>query len=139
MPNVDVILMRDSNFLAQIKTGGDGRASVRVGRGLLTLSIHQTGYTPIEQVVDTRSITEPVLDIKVVSVPRVQETVSVQASTEDISEQTSSPGESIKPEEANESPLRPLTLTDALPLVPGVVVALNAKSRLRVLERCIAP
>jgi hypothetical protein len=127
MPNVDIILMRDSTFLAQIKTGGDGRASVRVGRGLLTLSVHQTGYAPIEQVVDTRSISEPVLDIKIVSVLRVQETVNVQASTEDISEQTSSPGESIKPEEANESPLRPLTLTDALPLVPGVVVALNGQ------------
>src|SRR5258708_23128257 len=29
MPNVDVILMRDSNFLAQIKTGGHGRVSCR--------------------------------------------------------------------------------------------------------------
>jgi len=127
MPNVDVILMRDSTFLAQTKTGGDGRASVRVGRGLLILSVHQTGYAHIERVVDTRSTSEPVLDIKIVSVPRVQETVSVQASTEDISEQTSSPGESIKPDEANESPLRPITLTDALPLVPGVVVALNGQ------------
>ena len=130
MPNVEVILMRESNSLARIKTGADGRASVRVGRGLLTLSIHQAGYTPVEQVVDTRSVSGSVLDIKIVSVPRIQETVSVQASTEDITEQTSSPGESIKPQEANESPLRPLTLTDALPLVPGVVVALNGQTQI---------
>ncbi|MBB5060863.1 hypothetical protein HDF16_005599 [Granulicella aggregans] len=127
MQNVDVFLMKDNTFLALLKTAADGRASVRVGRGLFTLSIHQTDYAPIAQVVDTRSIVEPVLDIKIVSVPRVQETVSVQASTQDITEQTSSPAESIKPEEANESPLRPLTLTDALPLVPGVVVALNGQ------------
>jgi len=130
MPNVEVILMRESNSLARIKTGADGRASVRVGRGQLTLSIHQAGYTPVEQVVDTRSVSGSVLDIKIVSVPRIQETVSVQASTEDITEQTSSPGESIKPQEANESPLRPLTLTDALPLVPGVVVALNGQTQI---------
>jgi hypothetical protein len=130
MPNIDVILMRDSNILAQVKTGADGRASVRVGRGLLTVSIRPTGYTAVEQLVDTRSISGPALDIKMVSVPRVQETVSVQASTEDITDQTSSPGESIKSQEANESPLRPLTLTDALPLIPGIVLAPNGQTQI---------
>src|SRR3984885_17140 len=130
MPNVDVILVRDGNFLAQAKTGADGRALVRAGRGLLTLSIHQAGYTPVEQVVDTRSISGSVLEVKIVPVPQVQETVNVQATAEDITEQTSSPDESIKPREANESPLRPLTLTDALPLIPGVVVALNGQTQI---------
>ncbi len=120
LPDVNIVLMRDGKLVAGLKTGADGRASVRVGQGLLTVSIHQTGYLPVEEVVDTRTSSRSVVDIKLVPVPHAQETVNVDASNEDITEQTSSPGEQIKPQEANESPLRPLTLTDALPLVPGV-------------------
>src|SRR5882757_8637638 len=123
MPDVDGVLMRQGKLLARMKTGADGRASARVSLGLVTISIHQTGYMPVEQVVDTRSMPDSVLEIKVVPIPQAHETVNVQATTDDLSEQSSSPGASIKPEEANESPLRPITLTDALPVVPGVVRA----------------
>jgi len=130
MPDVDVVLMRQGKLLARMKTGADGRASARVSRGLVTISVHQIGYMPVEQVVDTRSVAEPVLEIKVVPIPQAHETVNVQGTTEDLSEQSSSPGASIKPEEANESPLRPITLTDALPLVPGVVRAPNGQTQI---------
>jgi hypothetical protein len=66
-----------------------------------------------------------------VPVPHAQETVNVDASNEDITEQNSSPGEQIKPQEASESPLRPLTLTDALPLVPGIVLAPNGQTQIQ--------
>src|SRR5579859_1628304 len=128
MPNVDISLMRAGKLLAQMKTGADGRASARVDEGPLTISIHQTGYMPVEEVVDTRSM--PVIEIRLVPAPQARETVTVQATNEDITEQTSSPGESIKPQDANESPLRPLTLTDALPLVPGVVRAPNGQTQI---------
>jgi hypothetical protein len=130
MPDVDVTLMRDGKPLARMKTGADGRASVRVGRGLLTLSIHQKGYIPVDQIVDTRTMSGSVFEIKITQVLQAHETVNVQATTEDITEQASSPGESIKPQEANESPPRPLTLTDALPLVPGVVLAPNGQTQI---------
>jgi hypothetical protein len=128
LPNVGVYLMRDGKLLSQMRTGTDGRASVRVIKGLLTVSIHQTGYISVAQVVDTRSASE--LDIKLVPIPQAQETVNVRATNEDITEQTSSPSASIKPQEANESPLRPLTLTDALPLVPGVVLAPDGQTQI---------
>jgi outer membrane receptor for ferrienterochelin and colicin len=131
LPEVDVDLMRNGKLLAGMKTGADGRASVRVSPGILTLSIHQTGYLPVEEVIDTRTLAGSVVDIKLVPVPHAQETVNVDATNEDITEQTSSPGEQIKPQEANESPLRPLTLTDALPLVPGVVLAPNGQTQIQ--------
>src|SRR5882762_3585274 len=130
MPNVEVVLIREGKLLTRMKTGADGRASVRASRGLITLSIHQSGYIPVEQVADTRSMTKPVLEIKLTPLLQAHETVNVQAITEDLSEQSSSPGESIKPAEANESPIRPLTLTDALPLVPGVVRAPNGQTQI---------
>jgi hypothetical protein len=126
--DVSVNLMGDGKLLAQMKTGADGRASVRVPRGILTVSIHQTGYLPVEQDVDTRSTSE--VEVKLAPAPQAHETVNVQASNEDITEQSSSPGASIKPEEVNESPLRPLTLTDTLPLVPGVVRAPNGQTQI---------
>ncbi len=130
IPDVDVVLMREGKLIARMKTGVDGRASVRVGPGLLTLSIHQNGYIPVDRVVDTQSMSGSVFEIKIMRVLQAHETVNVQATTEDITEQTSSPGESIKPQEANESPVRPLTLTDALPLVPGVVLAPNGQTQI---------
>ena len=104
---------------------------VRLGPGQYTVTIRQAGYTPIKQVVDIRSIQAPVLEVKVVLIPQTQETVSVEANDEEIAEQASSPGESIKPKEANESPLRPLTLTAALPLVPGVVLPPNGQTQIQ--------
>jgi hypothetical protein len=130
MPGVEVVLMRDGNLLARIKTGADGRASSRVGRGLVTISIHQAGYIPVGQVVDIQSKTEPVVEVRLTPIPLAHETVTVQATTDDLSEQTSSPGGSIKPAEANESPSRPVTLTDALPLVPGIVRAPNGQTQI---------
>src|SRR5580704_4150551 len=131
LPDVDVDLMRDGKLLAGMKTRADGRASVLVKQGVFTVSIHQTGYLPVEQVIDTRTIAGSVVAIKLLPVPHAQETVNVDATNEDVTEQTSSPGEQIKPQEANESPLRPLTLTDALPLVPGVVLAPNGQTQIQ--------
>jgi hypothetical protein len=131
LPDVNVDLMKKGKLLARMKTGVDGRASLRVSRGAHTVSIHQTGYLPVEQVVDTRTLLGSVVEIKLVPVPHAQETVNVDATNEDITEQTSSPGEQLKPQEANESPLRPLTLTDALPLVPGVVLAPNGQTQIQ--------
>jgi hypothetical protein len=48
LPNVNVDLMRNGKLLAGLKTGADGRASVRVSQGLFTVSIHQTGYLPVK-------------------------------------------------------------------------------------------
>jgi hypothetical protein len=128
LPGAEVDFIKDGKLLVQIKTGADGRASVRVSRGFVTVSIRQTGYLPVEQLVDTRSTSE--LEVKLTLAPHAEQTVNVQANNEDIREQTSSPGAVLKPEEANESPLRPLTLTDALPLVPGVVLAPNGQTQI---------
>lgn len=108
LPNVSVAFMKDGVLVVQRKTGADGRASARVPRGLIALSIRQTGYVPVVQVVDTRSTSE--LEVNLTPVPRPQETVNVQATNEDITEQTSSPGASpiISPMEVFQEPLKPI-------------------------------
>src|SRR6267154_3394997 len=46
LPDVNVDLLRNGKLLAELKTGDDGRASIRVSQGVVTGSIHQTGYLP---------------------------------------------------------------------------------------------
>lgn len=128
IPSVGIDLLARGQLMTHLKTGANGKVSVRVSPGAVTVSIHQAGFLPIDQVVDTRTTSE--VEIGLVSTPQTQETVNVQANNEDITTQTSSPGTSIKPAEANESPLRPLTLTDALPLVPGVVLGPNGQTQI---------
>jgi hypothetical protein len=139
MPDVDVVLMRDGKLLARMKTGTAGRASVRVGPGPLSLSIHQNGYIPVDQVVDHRSMSGSVLEIKIERVLQAHETVNVQATTEDITEQTSSPASRSSLRKPMKAHYGPLTLTDALPLVPGIVLAPNGKLRSKGPGRCTAP
>jgi hypothetical protein len=62
MPDVDVVPMRQGKLLARMKTGADGRASARVSRGLVTISIHQTGYMPVEQLVDNTPDALPIFE-----------------------------------------------------------------------------
>jgi hypothetical protein len=70
VPDVIVILMKDGKLLDQVKSGADGRASVLLSQGLITISIHQAGYMPVDQVVDTRSTSEPVVEITLAPVPQ---------------------------------------------------------------------
>jgi len=127
---VDIIVTRDGKVLDRMRSGTDGRASTQVSTGPLIVSIHQNGYIPIDQAVDPASVPEHLVEIRLLPTPQAHETVNVQASNEDITEQSSSAGALIKPEEANESPLRPLTLSDTLPLVPGVVRAPNGQTQI---------
>lgn len=131
IPDAAVLLMKEDQVFTRTKTGADGHALVRLGSGQYSVTIHRAGYTPVEQVVDIRSMPGPVLDVKVTLFPQTQETVTVEANQEEITNQSSSPEESIKPQEANESPLRPLTLTGALPLIPGVVLAPNCQTQIQ--------
>lgn len=128
IPGVAIDVLSNEKIVAHAQTGEDGKATVKVRQGLVAVSIHQPGFIPIHQLVDMQSMSE--LEIRLDPLPQAQETVNVQASNEDITEQTSSPATSIKAAEANESPLRPLTLTDALPLVPGVVLAPNGQTQI---------
>ena len=131
MPGVEIVLMKGNQVLSRTKTGADGHTSVRLSQGQYTLTIRQPGYTPTDRVIDTGSMLGPVLEVKVALVPQTQETVTVEANDDEITSQSSSPGESIKPREANETPLRPLTLTDALPLIPGIVLAPNGQTQIQ--------
>lgn len=119
----EAVLSRNNEILARMVTGTDGQGSVHVSSGLLHVVVHRSGYIPVDETVDIRSISEQILEIKLVPVPQAQESVTVKANTPSISEETSSPGAEIKPVEAANNPSHPLTLTDALPLLPGVVRA----------------
>ena len=86
------------------------------------LAISKPGFESLAQsfVIDPR-ITPA--EIEFMLIPKLERTdrVEVQASAGVEVEQTSSVGTTLKPEEMKSLPSRPATVTDTLPLVPGVV------------------
>lgn len=125
---VEVTLLRNGKRLAEFRTDSHGDGSVRITNGSLTISIRQPGMIPVDQGVTVSG--DIAYKIDLLQNLRAEESVTVQATGDEITDQTSSPGAAIKPEEANESPLRPLTVTDALPLIPGVVQAPNGQTQI---------
>lgn len=119
----EVLVSEDNQSVARLLTDANGQVAIHLKRGVIYISIHRAGYLTINETVDTDAISGHTLKVQLVQMPQTQETVTVQATTPSIAEETSSPGTEIKPVEAIDTPSHPLTLTDALPLVPGVVRA----------------
>jgi hypothetical protein len=77
------------------------------------------GYLPASAVV---SQPDPeIVDIALAKSTQVQQTVSVQASSQNPLTESSSSAATLPVDDAKLTPLRPSTLVDALPLVPGVI------------------
>ena len=118
----DILVQLNGASAVHAITGADGLARLRFEPGVATISIHRDGYLPFDKKIDTRNTSDHVVELQLTPAPHVQETVTVESGGDQgITQQHSSPETEIKPKEAVESPLRPTTLTDALPLVPGVV------------------
>ncbi len=119
----EILVSEDNQPSAQLLTDANGKGTMRLKWGTLHISAHRSGYISVQETIDAETIPEHILRLQLAQTPQINETVTVQATIPSIAEETSSPGTEIKPVEAKDTPSQPLTLTDALPLVPGVVRA----------------
>src|SRR5258708_2941614 len=80
------------------------------------------GFEPLAQSVSCDS-TATTAEIEFTMIPKIErvEKVEVQASASVEGEQTSSTATTLNPQDVKSLPSRPATVTDTLPLVPGVV------------------
>jgi|GEM_PF-3390537 len=90
--------------------------------GEYELTTSKPGFEPLAQsvIIDPHKTTT---EIEFTLIPKLEriDRVEVQASASVEAEQTSSTGTTLRPEEMKLLPSRPATVTDTLPLVPGVV------------------
>ncbi|GAC1700617.1 MAG: hypothetical protein NVS9B4_02340 [Candidatus Acidiferrum sp.] len=90
--------------------------------GEYELTVSKAGFEPLAQFVSCYSAAKTT-EIEFTMIPKIErvETVEVQATASVETEQTSSVETNLKPQEVRSLPYRPATVTDTLPLVPGVV------------------
>ena len=99
-----------------------GRASVRceIPRPC-TVVVSMDGYNRVQIPVESGESTDSTLQIEMSKLVQHEETVTVQANAESPIATSKSSESKLPVAEATASPLRPATLIDALPLVPGVI------------------
>jgi hypothetical protein len=114
------------------RNGADVRAGVTDDKGKLVfpciaageyeLTVSKAGFEPLAQSVSCDS-TATTAEIEFTMIPKIErvEKVEVQASASVEGEQTSSTATTLNPQDVKSLPSRPATVTDTLPLVPGVV------------------
>jgi hypothetical protein len=91
------------------------------GRYLLTVS--KKGYLTAESTLEVKSDSPAEIDVTLTSVALSQQDITVRETSPDPVFQESSVPVSLTPTQAKQTPSKPATLTEALPLVPGVVRA----------------
>ena len=120
VPAVRVELKAGDAAAISLDTGEDGRAVfLELRPAKYHLSLAQKGFEPIERDLDLTPGVSLKLELTLVpALERTQIEVKGQGSAV---EQGSSPANAISGQLVKEMPTRPATVSDALPLIPGVV------------------
>lgn len=110
-------------ILVTSTTSSDGKATVACsGTKECLISFEAAGYLPLHLTVSRAEIaTGTVLEVVLSSARTEEQTVTVNASATSPVIEPAGNQSSLKVEEAKTSALRPATLLDTLPLVPGVI------------------
>jgi hypothetical protein len=122
LPSVIVEAASPAGIACRTITDNQGRGTLR-GCGdhsrTLHISAHLQGYIAAAADINTKDATN--LEITLTSAVEVQQSVTVQSSPQDPLAEGSSSETKLPVADAKYSPLRPSTVIEALPLVPGVI------------------
>jgi hypothetical protein len=106
-------------------TDAAGKATLTVNLlGTYSLKISKTGSLATETALEVRegnAAQEIDVDVVLSTAALSQQRVEVKGEASNPITETSSAPQTLSPEQAKDTPLRPATLVDALPLVPGIV------------------
>lgn len=114
---------RQGRVVASGTTDAAGRMSLTVsGAGSYRLSISKKGYFKTEVTVEiTPDGPAPEVDAVLPRHELSEQSITVQGTAANPVTESSASQSTLAPEQAKNVPFKPATLTDALPLVPGVV------------------
>ena len=124
----------DSTLLCKAITDAHGLATLSgCGSGAgLRLMASLVGYFPATAGVPLQD--RPVIDISLSKKILVQQTTEVQADSQRVLAESANSEAKLPLENATSSPLRPNTLVDALPLIPGVIRTPNGRVQIAGLD-----
>jgi hypothetical protein len=111
-------------------TAGRAKATLQ-GRDSLQLTVNKQGYLATSTALETNANIGPAeVEIVLTKAELSQQSVEVHGTASNPVVEESSSQTTIAPAQAKETPGRPATLADALPLVPGVVRASDGSVRI---------
>ncbi|HEX8894513.1 MAG TPA: carboxypeptidase regulatory-like domain-containing protein [Terriglobales bacterium] len=118
-----IAVTSDDKDVTTVATDVSGKASVVLpAKGTYLLTITKKGYLDVQTTVDATKNSEPLLvDVVLNAVDLGQQSVDVKATADNPVTDASGSQQSLPTAQAKVSPTRPVTLTDALPLIPGIV------------------
>jgi len=125
VPDAAVELRLRDKPVSTSTSDSTGKATLRVDLpATYSLGIQKNGYLPSETALAVKEENaSPNIDIDVVlsAVPLSQQSVEVKGEAPNPITESSSAPATLAPAQAKDTPLRPATLVDALPLIPGIV------------------
>ena len=118
-----IAVTSDDKDVTTVATDASGKASVVLpATGTYLLTITKKGYLDVQTTVDATKNSEPLpVDVVLNAVDLGQQSVDVKATADNPVTDASGSQQSLPTAQAKVSPTRPVTLTDALPLIPGIV------------------
>ena len=118
-----IAVTTDDKDVTIVATDASGKAGVVLpAEGTYLLIITKKGYLDVQTTVDaTKSSEPPPVDVVLNAVHLSQQSVDVKGTADNPVTDASSSQQSLPTAQAKVSPTRPVTLTDALPLIPGIV------------------
>ncbi|MFY9647928.1 MAG: carboxypeptidase regulatory-like domain-containing protein [Terriglobales bacterium] len=115
----------NDKLVSASNTDVTGKAAIKIGvPGTYSLTIQKQGWLPVTTSVEVSAATAAQgTDVEIVlsAATLVKESVDVTGEASNPITESSSNPETLAPQQANDTPLRPTTLVDALPLIPGIV------------------
>ena len=118
-----ISVRRADKTVAEAATDATGKAEVELpAKGSYQLTIEKKGHLNTETAVDVTSSQAPSsIDVVLSAVDLSQQSVDVKGTADNPITDDSGIQQSLPTAQAKVSPTRPVTLTDALPLIPGIV------------------
>jgi hypothetical protein len=128
VPDATVELRLSNKLAGTFKTDAAGKVTLQVNLpGTYSLNIQKKGYLPADTSIEVKDGNPVAQDIDI-DIDVVLNTVTLSKQSVEVNGEASNPltepstsSTTLAPENAKDTPLRPATLVDALPLIPGIV------------------
>ena len=132
VPEARIEIRAEGQILASKATDASGRATVNLqGWDSLQLTVSKQGYLATSTVLEIKPTTGPTeVEVVLSKAELSQQSVEVHGTASNPVVEESSSQSTIALAQAQETPGRPATLADTLPLVPGVVRASDGSVRI---------
>src|SRR5262249_27186314 len=122
VPGVTVQVKRNNEIVSAIATNEKGEAvATNLGPGKYEIVVSKEGFeTRTQQDV---TLADAAIEVKITLVPKIalSDKVDISASAAETPEQTASVATELEPAQVKNLPSKPATVSDTLPLVPGVI------------------